>query len=633
MKKVFAIIVGISLHPFFVNAQLAVGKASPIQQTPLLESTTAATLQGKLWNIVIENKEAEVELYPTSARVEEKKEAFAKLRAAGTQHYSLPKKTRTLAPVQGINFKGNQLHSLVPTDNSMAISRDGRIVSVDNWNLTYADNTGTIIKDSIVWNDFLNNNANFQNGKYDPRVIYDNVHDRFITIILIAPADFKKNKIVIAYSKTNNPMQGWNIYGITGNPLADSSWADYPNIGINNNELFINVNLFKGAPTYAYNQSVIYQISLADGYGAGSFLNYKVWAGNINYLDGKPGFTIVPALHGLGEAIIANKDMWFVSNWPDGDTAVNVFQITKELYEPNAQLISYQYSVPKFDVCANAFIYDPPTGYKDSISTGSSVVQNAFFLDSVLHYTFDANIDTGWCGIQYGRIDLRTQKASVKSFGSAGTVLAYPAVASFGFTEKDKSAVICYLQCDTSLYPQVCAVSIDDAMNFSNAIVLKKGDTTINMLYPPQYPNNPERWGDYTGIQRKYGEAIPEVWCAGAYAGNNSRKASYNTWISQLTNATLPAAVINYKNNNSKATVYPNPGYQDFTFTWQQSAEENIHIYIINTQGQLLKNLLNNELESGEHTIHFNKGALPAGMYYLVLQKSNAMEKVGFVVE
>jgi hypothetical protein len=192
MKKVFAIIVGISLHPFFVNAQLAVGKASPIQQTPLLESTTAATLQGKLWNIVVENKEAEVELYPTSARVEEKKEAFAKLRAAGTQQYSLPKKTRTLAPVQGINFKGNQLHSLVPTDNSMAISRDGRIVSVDNWNLTYADNTGTIIKDSIVWNDFLNNNANFQNGKYDPRVIYDNVHDRFITIILTAPADFKK---------------------------------------------------------------------------------------------------------------------------------------------------------------------------------------------------------------------------------------------------------------------------------------------------------------------------------------------------------------------------------------------------------------------------------------------------------
>jgi hypothetical protein len=43
--------------------------------------------------------------------------------------------------------------------------------------------------------------------------------------------------------------------------------------------------------------------------------------------------------------------------------------------------------------------------------------------------------------------------------------------------------------------------------------------------------------------------------------------------------------------------------------------------------------LLNNELESGEHTIHFNKGALPSGMYYLVLQKSNAMEKVGFVVE
>jgi hypothetical protein len=617
------------------SAQIPTGKASAILQTPLLESTTEATLQGYLWNVVIESDEAEKDLYPATSKIQEIKAELARLRDEHKNNNiktNVPKKTRALPPTQGTNFIGQKLHSLVPTDNSVAISKDGRIVSVDNWNLMYTDVNGAVMKDSIVWNDFLNYNIAFQNGKYDPRVIYDNVHDRFIIIILCAPADVVKNKLAIAFSKTNNPMNGWNIYGINGNPLNDTSWADYPNIGINNNELFINVNLFKGPPTYSYNQSVIYQINLANGYGAGALLDYKVWASNIQYIDGKPGFTIVPASDGMGQA--SNKsNMWFVSNWPDGDNKVNAFQITKELYEPSAQLLSYQYTIPAFSVCANGFIYDAPTGYKDSINTGSSVVQNAYIVDSVLHYTFDANINTGWCGVQYGRIDLRTQTAMIKSFGNPGTLLCYPAIASFGHTAKDKSAVICYLQADTSLYPQVCAVAVDDAMNFSTPIVLKKGDTTINMLYPPANNNIPERWGDYTGIQRRYNTTQPEVWCAGAYAGNNSRKASYNTWISQLLNGNtaLPIAPITTQTTN--AIVFPNPSYQQFNYQWSQASNQDVHIYITTTNGQLVKEIFTGEMEKGEHKIIFNKAAMASGTYFLMMQIGKQLEKITIGVQ
>jgi Secretion system C-terminal sorting domain len=634
MKKFLFSILGIASTVISI-AQVPTGAASSIQQAPLLESTTEATLQGPLWNVVIENQEAEKDMYPSGSNILQIKAMLAQQRDANKNLLpttNTSKKTRALPPTKGVNFKGNQLHSLVPTDNSMAVSKDGRIVSADNWNLLYTDVNGTIIKDSIVWNDFLNYNVNFQNGKYDPRVIYDNVHDRFIVVILCAPADVVKNKIAIAFSKTNNPMNGWNIYGLGGNPLSDSSWADYPNIGINNNELFINVNLFKGQPTYAYNQSVIYQINMANGYGAGAMLDYKVWASNIQTLDGKPGFTIVPASDGMGQAS-TSKNMWFVSNWPDGDNGVNAFQITEDIYGSSAQLLSYRYSVPTFSVCANGFIYDAPTGYKDSINTGSSVVQNAYIIDSVLHYTFDANVGTGWCGVQYGRIDLRAQTATTKAFGNSGTLLCYPAIASFGHTAKDKSAVICYLQADTSLYPQVCAVAVDDAMNFSTPIVLKKGDTTINMLYPPAQNNIAERWGDYTGIQRKYNTAMPEVWCAGAYAGNNSRKASYNTWMTQLLNgnAALPIAPITKSATN--ASVYPNPSYQEFNYTWQQATEQNVHIYIINISGQIIKEIFNGDMEKGQHTIRFNKGAMASGQYFLMMDAAATSEKIRIVVQ
>jgi Secretion system C-terminal sorting domain len=614
------------------NAQTPCGSPSQVLQTPLLESTTEATLQGAQWNIVIETEEAETKLYPDVHKLMQGKKELALLR---DQQIIVPsantiKQTRTATPIVGTNFKGNKLHSLVPTDNSMAISKDGKIVSVDNWNLTYADKTGAIIKDSIVWNDFLSNNPSLLNGKYDPRVVYDNVHDRFVVLVLHAPGNIANTKIVLAFSKTNDPMQGWNIYTLPGNPLNDSSWADYPNIGINNNEVFINVNLFKGAPTYAYNQSVIYQANLANGYGGAAALNYKVWSGHIRNSISDTMFTIVPAPQGMGDA--SGPHMWFVSNNYFSDTLVNAFQITKELFDPTAQLLTYSYKVPRYQYCADGYIKDPAAPTKDSISTGSSVIQNAFYLDSTLHYTFNGNIGTGWCGIQYGRIDLRKQTSKVKSFGNIGSYLSYPAVASFGFSAKDKSAVICYLQADTNTFPQVCAVAVDDAMDFSTQIVLKKGDTSVNMLYQPSF-NQAERWGDYTGIQRRYNTKVPEVWCAGGYAGNNSRKASFNTWITQLTNGAMPLDIAPESNIKNTASIYPNPGNQQFTFSWFQATEAMVHITIINAQGQLVKQIANTEMETGNHTLHFNKGALPVGHYTLLCNSKVGKQQVQFVVE
>ncbi len=607
------------------------GSSSIILQAPLVEQTSAVTLNGSLLNLIVTHQDIDKELYPAQAHVDDKKYEAAQLRKLNTNTTIVPnKKTRGAAPAMGKNFKGNQLHVFVPTDNSIAISKNGLIVSVDNYNVTYADSSGTIIKDSIVWLDFVNNNASFTNGMYDPRVTYDNIHDRFILVILHGPANIAKTRIVTAFSKTNNPMDGWNIYALPGNPLNDTSWADYPNIGVNNNELFINVNLFKGPPTYNYNQTAIYQVSLANGYGGASALDYKVWAGNITNPDGKPGFTLVPAPNGFGDSN-TEKDMWFVSTWPDGDTVVNTFRITEELYSPIVQLEKREFKIPKFTVCPNGFIYDPPTGYKDSISTGSSVTQSAFYADSFIHFTFDATINNGDCGIYYGRINLRNNTVATAKYGENKSMLAYPALAAWGHTPKDKSVCIAYLQCDTATYPQVAAITIDDAMVVSTPTLIKKGDTTINMLYPPQYPNFPERWGDYTGIQRKYGAKNPEVWVGAGYAGNNSRKASYNTWIAQLVNGANPLS-----NNalplvsNAAVTVFPNPVYQECVVEINLPTADVVNIHITNLQGQIVKQVYKNDVPKGKSSFTFNKGILPAGVYIvnIITTSGNTTNKI-----
>jgi hypothetical protein len=170
-------------------------------------------------------------------------------------------------------------------------------------------------------------------------------------------------------------------------------------------------------------------------------------------------------------------------------------------------------------------------------------------------------------------------------------------------------------------------------MNYSTPIVLKKGDTTVNVLFPPAYNNIPERWGDYTGIQRKFGTTIPEVWCAGAYGANNSRPAAYNTWISQLVNAGLPLSTIGNTKQQLGSKLYPNPVYQNFTYTWHQTKDQFITISILNLQGQVVKVLFADNSTEGDHTLNFNKGALAAGQYMMALSSNNEVESVQFVVE
>ena len=60
---------------------------------------------------------------------------------------------------------------------------------------------------------------------------------------------------------SNNPLDEWNVYMLTGDVLGTDHWTDYPAISLTNDELFITGNLLQHNVSWqeGFYQSLIWQ--------------------------------------------------------------------------------------------------------------------------------------------------------------------------------------------------------------------------------------------------------------------------------------------------------------------------------------------------------------------------------------
>ena len=599
-----------------LNAQI---QHSPVQTTPIYKSVQFPNgLSSSHWNTALQTK---ISKPFTFSNLEAIKKANAKQNNSNTTPTQNLNKTTGATPVIGNSFRGNDLNSFTPSDNDIAISNDGIIVSVINQNIEVYAANGSQLLGFARWNDFIDYST-LNRGKFDPKVLYDPYHDRFVTLILHAPADTTNTSIIIAFSKTNDPLQGWHMYNLTGNPIMNGGWTDYASIGINEFELFLNANLFERAPNFSYLGTYIQQIDLASAY-AGAPLQSKLWSG----FDRTKFITIKPAPDGqLRET--GNRNMRFVMLNPGQDSLVYSFNITDTMNASSLTIDSASYEIPYYSACAQGYIKDQNSGFIDSISTGSAWAMRAFTLDNNIHFTFSSN-QNGDCGVNYGRINLGTQSANYTTYSEPGTNLAYPCIASIGYNEQDKNTAMVYVRSDTNILPEVCVITIDDAMIWSSAQTVKQGDTIIDILGAPGNPNGTERWGDYSGIARKYNATTPpEAWLFGAYAANTSgRFNSWANWIAQIKSADFPVSVSQTdKNSKHNASIYPNPAISNYTVSFELEKKSDVSLIIYNMNGSTVKTLYQGKLPKSRNEFVFNRNALPNGQYFIRLNVDGQQE-------
>lgn len=506
-----------------------------------------------------------------------------------------------IIPALGTNFQGNQGTGSCPMDNTVAISNGGKIVSAINSNIAYYDQNGSLLYTSDLWSWF--NDPSLANDICDPKVIYDSGADRFILYAQTCDAIAANSKVIIAFSQSNDPQNGWWLYQFTGNPLNDGSWFDYPKMGVSTDDLFVTGNLF--FQSGGYNESVIYQMEKDDGY-SGSSLSWQFWSG----LDGDP-FTILPVAWGQQGTV--GPGALFVATDPGGSSNIDLFQISDRLAATNETIDHWNVSTTAYSPGGNAAQFGGGL-----LDTGDNRAMNGFYLDGVIHFVFHSDIGNGWNGINYNRLDINTLVNSSRMFGLQGTYdYCYPAVASFATSQTDKSVMIGFERSGSSIYPEYRVVNVDDAGNWSGSVRVKAGQSGISAC------GSPERWGDYTGISRRHNSGSPSVWISGAYANPNNY---WGTWLSEIHSGGSVGR--DEWVDAAPSSLYPNPVVDLFHVSFTHDKTEPIEVVILDVQGKKVKDLYQGYTTPGENVFTFNKGNLPGGIYFLqILSAQHQMLK------
>lgn len=499
--------------------------------------------------------------------------------------------TSRVAPVIDASFEANSSVDETPSSNTIAVSDDGIIISANNDGVIYFTENGPKLYEA-KWVDFFDDNqltASF----FSPRVLYDPVEERFILVTLHGKTS-ATSRVVISFSKSKNPEDGWNVYKLPGNPLGQGNWFDFASIGISTNEVYVSGNLIEGT---TFKQAIVYQISKTDGYVA-AVLDWQFWT---DFSNGPVSITPAsfgqhgdygPGIYLISSAAAGDDDYWFwdLDNDIGGDPEMIGYIVPCEAYSPPADAAQ--------------------SGSPDLLETGDSRTTNAFYLDGIMHFVHNLDAGGGFSGIRYSRMGVQGQNLTTTHLGEPGNAdLAHAGVASFATSTSDRSVMISFLRSGAALFPEFRVVNVDGGMAWSTTTLVKGGETYVDRL------PGLERWGDYTGIARRHNSTDPRTWSAGSAGANVAGQIdhTYKTWIGEVTNGQNVSTTDISKSMAFKVTPNPVFDFMEISFTMTESIP--LTIVLFNTKGQFVRTLYEDTPSLGAHKLSFQRGDLSIGVY------------------
>jgi hypothetical protein len=564
------------------------------------------------WEVFIRN--VPLQANPEQHATRQLKKELEGLSVPTLPHNAYPQKISTVTPPQlSTNFAAYSPNG-IPNDNNIAVSDSGIIIAAQNTTIRIFNDAGTYFSAQS-----LNGIGGYTSlsSSYDPKVTYDPVANRFILVFLTGYT-WQNTKINVCFSKTSNPTNGWWVYKLDGNPLNDSTWSDYPSIAMSDTELFVTVNTFYNGSVNnsGYKQSTIWQINKTKGYTGATFgTGDTKYYHNIKYA-GNPLFNLTPIKGGMATY---GDSMYFLSNkahTANNDSLFFLLKINTTIANSPVLTMNLCTDVLPYTLPPNA----PQKNDTIKLNTNDCRILDGFYHNQQIHFVMNARqMPANKSSVLYGRIkNLNTTRNIDEVFIPDTLHNAFGSICFVGLNASENSALIAFNHSGDSIFAGCSAVFADDVMQISNPVRIKLGTSRMRQL-----GSQPERWGDYTGIQRKYNQ--PGVaWAACSRGIINGSIGRPEAWVSKLAhpNAILTQLAQSAVSNASltSLSVYPNPVHTQMNITFEHPFTEPALIYITDMQGKKTATLYHDYIKAGKNTLYFNVNSISGGIYNVVIQ-------------
>jgi hypothetical protein len=386
----------------------------------------------------------------------------------------------------------------IPSDNTSAISNNGiMLVGINSHVYAYDINNNQPVFEnhSITLTNMFSSSPTLASF-YDPKIIYDPKHDRFI-LTFLRDSSPSTSRIIMCFSSTNNPADPWYVYELPGNPLNNNRWTDFPCLSITEDKVYYTANLIIPNVSWqvGFDGSVIWEMDKEAAFGGADDINATL------YYDIKFGENFVRNLHPVNGADGTAQELVCLSNRNFDITNDTIFYVHFVDGEINVQALKtdLNYGVPPNARQSDTNIDDPTMGLQ---TNDARPLAGIMFDDEIQFVSNTVDPSTGFSAIYHGRITWKDGlQVTGNIIGDATRDFAYPNIAWSGNEACDREVIINFLYSSPTIFPGAAAVYVDNDGNTSDFLVVKEGENIVDRL-----PGGYERWGDYTGLQRKFNE-------------------------------------------------------------------------------------------------------------------------------
>lgn len=525
------------------------------------------------------------------------------------------------APTILNTYAGNNFNGSVPNDDSFAISKDSIILSVRNTTIGAYDLRGdSTLFESTLFLHFRIPGLPLNGTKFDPRAVYDPEADRFI-VTYLSGTTYQSSNIVLAFSKTSNPNDGFYIYFLDGNPLQNNTWSDYPHLTVTKEDVVITMNTFLNGSqnNSGYIESTIRTIGKRAGYDSLPLTQQYFYDIAV---DGKNLFNFTAMKGGSG---LKGAPHYVLSNRNLSTSNDSLFLVTvTDSAEGNPELTIQTFKTE------NPYGLPPEARQKNNhrFDCNDCRILAGFYENNRIQFVGNTATGAGNSGIYHGILNPENPGEEVyfKIFGQDTLDYGYPNISYTGKSSVEMEAILTFNHAGPTFNSGFSAMYFGNDTSYSHPTVVVPGESYADVIGggSSSLPETYERWGDYSGAQPAYW-ANGVVYASGYNANSQNQNQTVMTELRSPTYQDEPILPSDTVNPLPGIKFGPNPAREDFQVKFYSDTNQVLTFTLFNLSGQDYRQEFSTEQPAfkGNNTFRFYTDHMVTGLYYLVVQKRN----------